>query len=95
MAIPEVSLHTATTSPLVPDKPEGTKRKEPSPYPPSDLMNLTATGVYLNRSRPWLYHAMREMGLPAIRLGRRWMCQKTKIDGWLASQPGVNLPTAI
>ena len=93
MANQEVSPYTATTPPLVPGKLEGTKK--PSPFPPSDLMDITATAAYLNRSRPWIYHAMREMGLPAIRLGRRWMCQKSRVDGWLASQPGVNLPTAM
>ena len=67
----------------------------PPALPQSDLMDLTETAAYLNRSRPWVYRAMREMGLPAIRMGKRWMTQKSRIDGWVSSQPGVNLPTAI
>ena len=90
MAEPEVSPHAATTPPPVLKK----AKKAVDPLVHSDLMDLTTTAAYLNRSRPWVYRAMREMGLPAIRMGKRWMTQKSRIDAWVASQPGVNLPTA-
>lgn len=62
--------------------------------PPSDLMDLNTACGYLSRSRPWVYRAMRELGFPAIRLGARWMFQKSALDAWIAAQPGVNLPVA-
>ena len=93
MATPEVSRHTATVSPSASENAGGAQKH--SPYPPSDMMNISATAAHLNRSRPWVYLAMREMGLPAIRMGKRWMTQRSKIDEWVASQPGVNLPTSL
>ncbi len=62
--------------------------------PPTDLMDLNSAAGYLSRSRVWVYRAMRDMDLPALRIGKRWMFQKSKLDQWLTSQPGVNYPTA-
>lgn len=62
--------------------------------PPTDLMDLSSACAYLSKSRPWVYRAMRELNLPAIRLGKRWAFRKSSLDIWLADQPGVNLPTA-
>lgn len=61
---------------------------------PSDLMDMTTFSAYIRKSKPWIYRAMRTQGLPAIRMGSRWMFSKTQADAWVRSLPGVNLPTA-
>ena len=62
--------------------------------PPSDLMDLSELSAYVRKSKPYLYRAMREQGLPGIRMGQRWMFSKIMVDQWIKALPGVNLPTA-
>lgn len=72
-----------------------TKHKRPkAPSPLLDLMDFNALCEKLQKSRPFIYHAMKELGLPAIRLGNRWMFSESQTDAWVASLPGVNQPTA-
>lgn len=61
---------------------------------PSDLMDLKASCAYLNRSRSWVYRAMSRMGLPAHRMGTRWVFRRLEVDQWILTLPGVNLPKA-
>ena len=70
------------------------KKKPKVPTPPSDLMDYNAVCEKLKKSRPFIYHAMKELGLPAIRLGKRWMFSEAQTSNWLASLPGVNQPIA-
>lgn len=61
------------------------------PIPPSDLMDFNQLCDYVGKSRPWVYDAMVNKGLPAHRLGR-WAFLKSEIDDWIKSIPGINLP---
>lgn len=70
------------------------KKKPKSMTPQSDLMDFNALCEKLNKSRPFIYYAMKDLGLPAIRLGKRWMFSEAQTDSWLASLPGVNQPTS-
>lgn len=58
----------------------------------SDLRDFNAQCKALGKSRAFVYKAIRELGLPAIRMGNRWMFSKAQTDAWLASLPGMNLP---
>ena len=66
-----------------------------NPSPISDLLDLNATCAKLGKSRPWVYRAVREMGLPARRMGKRWVFSNTEVDAWFKALPGVNLPEAV
>lgn len=55
-----------------------------------DLLSLNRVCRKLGRSRAWVYMAMRDLGLPAIRLGSRWMFSNAMVDGWLASLASIN-----
>lgn len=68
--------------------------KTHSSPPPTDLMDLNAVCSRLTKSRPWVYMAIRDMGLPARRMGSRWVFSKDEIDAWVKALPGVNLPNA-
>lgn len=61
---------------------------------PSDLMDFKTNCAYLNKSRSWLYKAIGKMGLPAHRMGTRWVFRKSEVDAWIRTLPGVNLPNA-
>jgi len=59
--------------------------------PPSDLMDLNTVCSILGKSRPWVYQAIREMGLPARRMGKRWIFSNSEVQAWFKALPGVNL----
>ena len=69
--------------------------KQKPQLPLSDFMDLNAVCSKLNKSRPWVYMAIRDMGLPARRMGSRWVFSNAEVDAWFKGLPGVNLPTAI
>lgn len=62
--------------------------------PPSDLMDLNETCELLRKSRPFVYMAIRSLGLPARRMGSRWMFSRSETEAWFRSRPGVNVPIA-
>lgn len=61
---------------------------------PSDLMDLNTLSVTIHKSRSWIYMAMKDLGLPAHRLGKRWTFSRAEVDEWFRALPGVNLPIA-
>lgn len=73
----------------------GMKVKTPAALPPSELMDLNTNCAYLNKSRSWVYKAINRMGLPAHRMGTRWVFSKPEVDDWIRALPGVNLPSPV
>ena len=64
-----------------------------SGLPPFDLMRMKAAAAFLGWSVSSVYRAMANKGLPARRLGERWVFSRSELSAWVREQPGINLPT--
>jgi len=61
--------------------------------PAFDLMRIKAAAAFLGWSVSSVYRAMANRGLPARRLGERWVFSRSELYAWVKKQPGINLPT--
>jgi excisionase family DNA binding protein len=57
----------------------------------SGLLSFPEVMRYLGKSRPHIYTLMRKEGLPARRIGSRWMFERSAVDAWIKSRPGINV----
>ena len=67
---------------------------KPKTNPSRRVAYLGQVAEYLQCSTLTIRRRIAHEGLPARRLGRRWIFDLDQVDGWLNRLPGANIPQA-
>jgi excisionase family DNA binding protein len=82
----------ALTAPKLNTVPEDKQKeqKKRTSHVQARVLDFQDVADYLGCHRSHVYRLMKDAGLPAVRLGHRWVFLKDQVDAWLESKPAVN-----